>query len=185
MRRSMVLLGFVEAIDVMAFTLLLPLIPELMQRFGLSRIGVLVLLAMHPLGAAIGAPLQLQWSQRWGRKPVIVAAGLLMAESLFVLAWAGDIYMLFMTRVMCGLAAGSFLPAEVWQREMGRSVGLRWTASAIGAAAGPALVWLGAGLGYSAPAYLAGFIAAVTLIFIVAMLDQGAPESQRRGVMSA
>lgn len=180
MRRTMIVLACVQAVDVAAFTLLLPMSRAVMQRFGLSPAGMLLLLGVFPLAAVPGAALLMRQSRLWGDKAALVAAGLLMAEALFVLAWAGDVYMLFLSRIAAGFAAGSFLPAEVWQQALGRPLPLRWSASAAGAVGGLLLVPVFGPLGYSWPAYVAGATAAVLLVWLVAMLDQRAPASADR-----
>lgn len=72
MKRSLALLFVVAFLDLLAFSLILPLLPYFAETFGASPFMVGALTAAYALGQVIGAPIIGRISDRFGRKPLLV-----------------------------------------------------------------------------------------------------------------
>jgi DHA1 family tetracycline resistance protein-like MFS transporter len=130
----------------------------------------------------VAAPLLLGASERWGRKPVLVATGLLTAEALFVAAWASDVYMLFVSRVALGIAVADVAVVVAAGADLVRRHGaapeplaLGARGYALGLLGGPVLALALSPYGYGVPAYVAAVLAVVALIEVVALFEETRP----------
>ncbi len=196
MRRDDLVLGSVEFADLLAIGLLLPLLPQMARRFGLGVPGAAALVAVPVITALLAAVWLGPLSARWGRKSVLVGTCLVTAEALFVLAWAGDAFMLFMARLATGVAAGNVAVVEASRRDLSREAeaGPSWKPAGWSLGAGLATgVVIGAvvgGASASAAAYAGGAVAVASLVGVVALLHETLPVSERarmparRGVRS-
>lgn len=188
MRAKRFVLASVEAVDALAVAVVIPLLPAMAERCGLGVPGAVALIVVPLTAAALAAAWLLRLSERWGRKSVLVATCLVTAEALFVLAWAGDVFMLFMSRLATGVAAGNVLVAEAARRDL-QSDDERQPAShpavttialGVGALAGVGLGLLLKGAGTSAVGYTAGAIAVISLFSVLAIVHETVPLSERR-----
>jgi DHA1 family tetracycline resistance protein-like MFS transporter len=116
--RTLLALALVQFVDLVGYSLLLPLLPEIQHRFGLSTAGIGVLLATHAAAALLGAAVLGRMSDRWGRKPVLVGTSLLAAEALLVLGFAQDLPMLLLARFASGFAAGNIVVCEAARADL-------------------------------------------------------------------
>jgi MFS family permease len=180
MKRDCVVLSSVEFVDALALGILLPVLPAVTVRFALGRAGGAALAVLPFLAALIAATWLGPLSSRWGRKSVLVATCLVSTEALFVLAWAGDVYMLTLSRFATGVAAGNVAVAEAARRDAeGWEPGARLRPAALSLALGLlAGVLLGV-LGTSAGGYAAGAIAVASLVSVVALLRETLPLTSR------
>jgi len=108
------------------FSLALPLFPPLFLNPDLNflspdttvhmrRILLGILFAMYPFGQFIGAPLLGKWSDKYGRKPVILISLIALFPAYLVSAFS-ILYMqpvlLFASRFFCGLLEGDIVIAQ-------------------------------------------------------------------------
>lgn len=186
MRRTRFILAFVQFVDVAALTLILATLPATSGHYGLTLPGALLAAGIVILAAGVSAPLLLRASERWGRKPVLVATGLLTAEALLVSAWASDVYMLVLARVGLGVAIADVAVVIAAGSDLVRHHGalpepphLAVRGYALGLVGGPVLALALSPLGYGVPAYAAAVLAVVALVEIVALLEETCPAECR------
>lgn len=135
------------------FGVTLPVLPffarHLDRTVGVSRetmaIHISLLTAIYALAQFIFAPFWGQWSDRIGRRPLILLgiAGSAIAQVLFGIA--SSLWMLYVVRAVGGFLSSAMLPAATSYvsditNESNRSRGMAWlgTAISLGAIAGPA-----------------------------------------------
>ncbi len=110
-------------------------------------------------------------SDRFGRRPVLLAALVLMAGSHLVFGLAQSIWLLFVARVVSGITGATFSTANAYMADItppekrAASFGLVGAAFGLGFVIGPALGGLLGELGPRAP-----FYAAATVAFLNAVL---------------
>ncbi len=99
-------------IDMLAFTLLIPLLPAIAHRYGAQDWLVGMLLSVPAFCAAIAAPVWGKISDRLGRKFIILVAQAFILAGYLVLALADSFFWVFISRVISGVGAGDLGAAE-------------------------------------------------------------------------
>src|SRR5262245_39738024 len=86
-RRSMSRLGIVVSIvliDLLGFTLVMPLLPPFARQYGFTPLQIGWLLAAYPMCQLVAAPILGRLSDRYGRRPVLIASQAATALSFLV-----------------------------------------------------------------------------------------------------
>ena len=99
--RALLLAVFVSSVPA---TLILPMMPSLGTAFGIGAVELGLLVGVYPLTSMIAAPFWGRMSDRFGRKPVLVATLFGGAFAFIVFAVSSSWIGLFVARAMQGLA---------------------------------------------------------------------------------
>ena len=140
-------------LDVAGFGMILPLLPFYAQRYGADAFAVGALFACYSLAQALCAPLLGRLSDRYGRRPVLLAALLANAGALLLFASADTFLVLFVARTLSGVAAANFSIAQAYvadvtpPHERARGLGMIGAALGMGFVLGPGIGGLLAMLG--------------------------------------
>lgn len=174
-RSVLVLACAVVFIEAILFTALAPLLPELVQRFDLSKIGAGTLSAAYPLGALVGAIPSIFVARRSGLRGTVVASLVLLAVASLIVGLAASAAMVFSGRFFQGVGSAlaytgalSWLTAVVPSGRRAEALGVAFAAAFIGALLGPLLGALADSVGlapvFAGTAIFAAALAAVTLV---------------------
>jgi MFS family permease len=145
-RRLLILLSAVVAVDTMFYTALAPLLPHFTERYDLSKTGAGVLFAVYGAGVlAAGIPGGIAAS-RFGPKRAVLFGVAVTAVATLVFALAGSAWMLSVARLVQGFgSAFSWAGALAWlvgagpPGRRGTLIGTAMGAAVFGALLGPAL----------------------------------------------
>src|SRR5260370_18901828 len=152
-RRSPVyLMALTIFIDFAGFGIVLPLLPFWAERLGAGPVGVGLVLAIYALAQFIFTPVLGTLSDRYGRRPIILASLLIEALSLALSALAGSLPILFVARFIGGLGASNIGSAQA---------AVAWLVPAPGPSRGMGLIRPTICLGIVAWAAPGGFLASV------------------------
>jgi MFS family permease len=171
--RGKLLVLFVTAfVDMVGLTMILPLLPFYARELGASATVVGLLIAAFSLAQLIVAPVWGRFSDRYGRRPAILA-GLLVTSAAYVLfAFAGALPLLLLSRVIQGIGGGTIGVVQAYVADAspleGRTKSLGWLSAvtSLGAVAGPAFGSLMIALGgRNAPGLAAAGLAALVAVF--------------------
>lgn len=97
-------------IDLLGFGIIIPLLPFYAESFGASVFTIGLLATSYSLMQFLFSPIWGRWSDRIGRKPIILLGLMGSALSYLTLALAPSLAFLFMARIVGG-AAGATIPA--------------------------------------------------------------------------
>ncbi len=169
MARLLVL--FVTAfVDMVGLTMIIPLLPYYASAFGANALMVGVLISAFSVAQLAVAPGWGKFSDRYGRRPVILAGLLLTGASYALFAFAGSMTALLITRLIQGAGGGTIGVVQAYvadsstAEERTKSLGWLSVVTSLGAVAGPAfgsaMISLG---GHRAPG-----LASATLSLMVA-----------------
>src|SRR5258708_10785287 len=112
-RRSPVyLMALTIFIDFAGFGIVLPLLPFWAERLGAGAVGVGLILTIYALAQFIFPPVLGTVSDRYGRRPVILASLVIEALSLALSALAGSLAILLVARFISGLGASNIGSAQ-------------------------------------------------------------------------
>lgn len=102
--RGLLLAIFVSA---MPATIILPMLPNLGERFGASNAALGFLFGIYPLTSVLAGPLWGRFSDRFGRKPALIGSLAGTAFAFVLFGFAGSYEALFVARAMQGLAGSA------------------------------------------------------------------------------
>src|SRR5580658_8165470 len=101
-------------VDVMGFTLVIPLLSIYAERFSATPLQATLLVSAYAACQLISAPLLGRVSDRWGRKPILVLSQLGTFVGFIVLARAHALWVLYAARILDGATAGNLTVAEAY-----------------------------------------------------------------------
>src|SRR5665213_3328257 len=167
-------LFFVAVIDFLGFGILIPLVPYMAERFGVTPILITPILGTYSLCQLIAAPLWGRLSDRYGRRPILMSSLAGACVSYLLLGLAHSVVGLVVARALAGFMAGNIAAAFAYASDIStpaqraKSMGMVGAAIGIGFMLGPAIGGLLAGDNIQTANFLlpATFSAALTLVAI-------------------
>ncbi|MDQ6766607.1 MAG: MFS transporter [Candidatus Eremiobacteraeota bacterium] len=176
--RILPILG-VTFIDILGFSILLPILPYFVKSFGSSDVVVGLLFAVFAGCQFLAGPLWGNISDRIGRKKVLIVSQIGATIGWFMLAFAHTIGMVFLARVVEGVSGGNLSVTQAYvadlvePKERGRAFSYVGAAFSAGIVFGPVLGGvLFDHFGFSAPFLAAATLQFVTLIVTIVMLPE-------------
>jgi MFS transporter, DHA1 family, tetracycline resistance protein len=164
MSRPLLVIFLTIFVNLVGFGIIIPLLPFYAETFGASPIAIGMLFASFSLSQLIAAPILGSLSDRWGRRPILIASLIGTAVSFVMLALADSLAVLFLARVVDGLSGGSITTARAYiadvttEDERPRAFGLLGAAFGLGFIIGPALGGAMSHISYTAPIWTAAAI---------------------------
>lgn len=180
-QRLLPILG-ITFIDILGFSLLIPLLPYYVTHFGASAVTVGVLFALFSFCQLVSGPIWGNLSDRIGRKGVLVISQIGATIGWAMLGWAPSILWVFIARVIEGCSGGNigvtqaYVADLVEAKDRARAFAYISATFAAGMALGPALGALLSMHGYAITLYTAAGLQFVTLIVTLVVL----PESREK-----
>src|SRR6476646_11625279 len=98
MNRPLAIIFLTIFVNLVGFGIIIPLLPFYAQTFGASPLTIGLLFASFSFSQLIASPLLGHWSDRWGRRPVLIFSLLGTVISFVMLALAQSLAMLFAAR---------------------------------------------------------------------------------------
>jgi MFS family permease len=148
-------------VDVLGFTIILPLLPFYSERLGATPVVVGALVAIYAVFQLIAGPILGQMSDRSGRRPILLISQAGTLAGFLLLAFSTQIWMLFLARAIDGATAGNLSIAQAYISDVtkpenrAKSFALIGIAFGFGFTVGPALAGYLAHFGYQAPIFAA------------------------------
>ncbi len=173
-------------IDLLGFGIVLPLLPYYAHQFHASGLAAGGLIGVYSAMQFVTAPLWGRWSDRIGRRPVILVSLAGSTVSYLLFAVANGIGMLFISRILAGVAGASIPVAQAYiadvtsESERAHGMGLIGAAFGLGFVFGPVIGGLLAHYGHSAPGLAATAICGTNLIAAFWRLPESLPPKQRQ-----
>jgi DHA1 family tetracycline resistance protein-like MFS transporter len=171
-------------IDIIGLGIVIPVLPFYVQSYSGSPLTVTALFAVYALCSFFSAPYLGALSDRYGRRPALIASIASTAAGWFIFAAAPSLPFLYLGRIVDGLAAGNLPIAQSAlvdlardDRERTANLGLIGAVFGIGFIIGP---FIGGALGnisHSLPFWFVGVLASVNVVLAYFFL----PETRNAG----
>lgn len=151
----------IVVVDVLGFTIILPLLPFFSERLGASPTVVGEIVSIYAVCQLLAGPILGQWSDRIGRRPVLLVSQAGTLGGFLVLAFSANIWMVFLSRAIDGLTAGNLSIAQAYISDVtkaenrAKSFAIIGVAFGFGFLVGPAISGFLAHFGYQAPIFAA------------------------------
>ncbi len=188
MNKRLAAIFLIVFVDLLGFSLILPLLPFYAETFGADPFITGLLVASYAVAQLLGAPVLGRWSDRIGRRPVLLISIFGTLLGFLLLGFAGALWMLFVSRAIDGLTGGNLTVAQAYitdvtdEKNRTKSLGIIGAAFGLGLIIGPAI---GGGLsvfGYAAPAFAAAALALVNLLAVLFFLPESLTSERRSAV---
>jgi MFS transporter, DHA1 family, tetracycline resistance protein len=148
-------------IDLLGFGIIIPLLPFYAESFGASAFTIGLLGTVFSLMQFLVAPFAGRWSDRIGRRPIIIAGLLASAVAYVALALADSLALIFAARIVGGIAGGNIPTAQAYIADIttaenrAKGMGLIGAAFGLGFIVGPAFGGLLTRFGEATPMWCA------------------------------
>lgn len=185
-RSPLLLMALTVFIDLTGFGIILPLLPFWAQKLGANPAQIGLILTMYAVAQFLFTPLIGALSDRWGRKPIIVASLVIEAASFALTALAGTLPVLLAARFIGGLGSANIGSAQAVVADVtppegrARGMGLIGAAIGMGFVIGPAIGGILSGGANTAalPFWVAMGVALVNAVLVLAFLPETHPRAQ-------
>jgi DHA1 family tetracycline resistance protein-like MFS transporter len=176
-------------IDILGFSILIPLLPFYVQRFGAPPFVVGVLFATFALCQLIAGPVWGNLSDRIGRKAVLIVSQIGATFGWTMLAFAPSLSIVFLARIIEGLSGGNLSVTQSYVADVVQPSGRARAYAYIGAAFSAGMIFGPAAGGYLAHSYglrlpflLAAGLQLVTLAVTVVWLPESRSAAEKADV---
>jgi len=171
MRSPLLAIFLVVVVDILGLTIMLPLLPFYAEHFGASPAVVGLLVSTYAVCQLVAGPVLGQLSDHLGRKPVLTVSQVGTFVGFLVLAYAPNLFFVFLARVIDGLTAGNLSIAQAYiadvttPKERARAFAVIGIAFGIGFLIGPgASGYLTSHFGYHVPILCAAALSLLSIL---------------------
>lgn len=113
-RSPLLSIFLIVLVDILGYTILIPLLPFYAERYGATPFQIGLLLASYGICQMIAGPILGSLSDRFGRKPVLLASQCGTFVGFLILAFAPNLAWVFASRIIDGLTAGNLSVAQAY-----------------------------------------------------------------------
>ncbi len=168
------------------FSIIMPILPYYAESMGANAFQLGLLLTVYAICQFIFAPYWGSYSDKVGRKPVLLLGILGFALTFILFGLANSWWMLFFSRVAGGIFACAAMPTALAYvgdstsiEERGASMGLIGASMGMGMIFGPVIGGILSKISIAFPFYFAGFFTLINGLAIFFFLVESLPEDQR------
>lgn len=178
-RRLLTILSIVF-VQMAGAAMILPILPLFAERqFGMHPATVTLLVSSYFAAVFFAGPYLGRLSDQYGRVPILAISQLGSAASFFLIAVAGNVWMLFAARILDGITGGNIIVAQAYitdvtpREKRTEALGYIFAVFGLGFIIGPALggilsAWLGARM----PFVIAGAASVLTALLSIVLLNE-------------
>lgn len=172
-------------IDLLGFSLILPLLPYYAETFGANDFVTGLLVASYAAMQLIGAPILGRLSDRFGRRPILLVSILGTFLGFLLLGFANALWMLFASRILDGFTGGNLSVAQAYiadvtdEKNRSKGLGLVGAAFGLGFIIGPVTGGFMSQWGYAVPAFVAAGLAFINLVLVAVWLPESLTPEKR------
>jgi DHA1 family tetracycline resistance protein-like MFS transporter len=183
--KSLLTIFVIVFVDLLGFSLILPLLPYYAETFGANPTVTGFLVASYALAQLLGAPLLGRLSDRIGRRPVLLVSIFGTFLGFILLGAARSLWVLFAARIIDGLTGGNISVAQAYitdvsdEKNRAKALGMIGAAFGLGFIIGPAVGGLMSTWGYSVPAFAAAALSLVNLTLVFFFLPESLSPARR------
>ncbi len=171
LQKEKIIIVLTVLIDVLGLGIIVPVLPFYVESFGASAITLTLLFSVFSLFSFVSGPFLGALSDRIGRRPVLIVSILSTAVGWFVFASAHAVWVLFLGRIIDGMAAGNLPIAQSYLVDIARddkertsNLGIIGAVFGIGFIIGPAIGAALSSVSHALPFFFVGGLATLNVI---------------------
>ena len=175
-------------IDLLGFSIILPLLPFYAETFGANPTVVGLLVAIYAAAQMFSAPFLGRLSDRFGRRPLLLISIIGSALGFVLLGFANSLLILFIARLLDGLTGGNISVAQAYitdvtdEKNRSRGLGLIGAAFGLGFIIGPAMGGILSQFGYAVPAFVAAGISILNFSLAIFWLPESLTDERKLAI---
>ncbi|MGF7036711.1 DHA1 family multidrug resistance protein-like MFS transporter [Paenibacillus mucilaginosus] len=179
-------------IAMLGIGLIIPVLPEFLKHFDAGGQTAGYLVAAFGLTQFIFSPISGEWSDKYGRRKLIILGLAMFTISNLIFAAAEQIWMLYVSRFVGGIGAAAMIPSMMAyvaditdEKNRGKGMGLLGAAMSLGFVIGPGIGGFLAEFGFRAPFYVSAGVGLVALLLSLVMLPETLSAAQRESAKNS
>lgn len=179
MKKSpLLVIFFVVFLDLVAFGIVIPILPYYSKTFGANAFALGWLMAIFSIAQFLFSPIWGGLSDKIGRRPVLLLTILGGAAAMVATALAGSFWILFAARLLAGIFGANISTAAAYiadvtpPSERAKGMGIIGASYGLGFIFGPAIGGLLSVYGYHVPILLAAILSFLNFIFAFFVLRE-------------
>jgi MFS family permease len=191
MQKEKVIIILTVLIDVLGLGIIVPVLPFYVESFGASAITLTMLFSVYALFSFVSGPFLGALSDKIGRRPVLIASILSTAVGWFVFASAHTLWLLFLGRIIDGMAAGNLPITQSYlvdiardERERTTNLGIIGAVFGIGFIIGPAVGGFLSSISHPLPFFFVGVLATLNVIGAMLFLPESLKQLDKEKKMA-
>ena len=172
-------------LDLLGAAMLIPVLAYIVRLYNTDALTVGLLSVIYSAAQFVAAPILGWLSDRSGRRPVLLLSVLGSAIGYYIFGLGGALWVLFLSRLIDGITGGNIATAQAYIADVtppqhrARNFALLGAVFGLGFILGPAI---GGALGQfsvTLPAFAAGTLSLLSVIFGYFMLPESLPKAKR------
>jgi DHA1 family tetracycline resistance protein-like MFS transporter len=182
--KSLLTIFLIVFIDLLGFGIILPLLPYIAEKYQATPLMIGLLTAVYSFFQLIAAPILGRLSDRYGRKKLLVISQLGSAVGYLILGLAGNLPLLFLSRIIDGITGGNISIAQAYiadvttKKDRAKGMGMIGAAFGLGFIFGPAIGGYLSKFSFSTPAYFATAISLLSVLATIFFLKETVDEKK-------
>ena len=186
---AMITLVLSVFVDVLGYSLVLPLLPRIAKIFGASDIMVGVLISSNAFSALLFAPLWGKLSDRFGRKPILIISQAGTLSAFLFLGFSDNLILIFASRILDGIFGGQFPVIKAYISDITTpktrtgEIGKIMVGASIGMILGPTIGGLLGVINWRYPPLVASTLAVISIILAWRVLVESMPLERREDII--
>jgi len=165
-------------VDILGMTIILPLLPFYAEYLGASPTVVGLIVSTFAICQLFGGPMLGRLSDRFGRRPLLLVSQAGTLIGFIILAYANNLWLLFLSRIIDGFTAGNISLAQAYiadvtkPEERTKSFAIIGIAFGLGFLVGPAIAGFLSQFGIIYPILVAIVLSALSIATTYFLLPQ-------------
>ena len=179
MNRALIPIFLIVLVDVFGLTLVLPLQAIYAEHLGASPLQATLLVSVFAVCQLVASPLLGSWSDRIGRKSVLLFSQVGAVFGYLTMASATSLWLIYVARVIQGTTAGNLSIAQAFiadnseAKDRAKSFAIIGVAFGLGFFIGPAVTGVLVRYGLAAPIYVAAGLSMLSVVCTSVLLPGG------------
>ncbi|NLB53459.1 MAG: MFS transporter, partial [Syntrophomonadaceae bacterium] len=184
-KRMIVLFATIFLVGV-GFSIIMPVLPYYAESMGANAFQLGILITVYAVCQFIFAPIWGAYSDRAGRRPVLLLGILGYSITFILFGFATKLWMLYIIRIVGGIMACATMPTAMAYvgdstslEKRGSAMGMIGAAMGMGMVFGPAIGGILSGISLAFPFVFAGLLALVNAVSVYILLPESLASENR------
>jgi MFS family permease len=176
--KNLYIIALIAVVNALGYGIIIPVLYTYSQKFGLSDFQNGLLFAIFSVCQFASTPIIGRMSDKYGRRPLLIASIAGTALSFFMIAFAPNAIFLFIARALDGITAGNIPVASAVitdtteEKDRAKGFGIIGASFGFGFIFGPAISALTVGYSESLPFIIAGVISVIATVITTLLLPE-------------